>query len=113
MSPETARSIASERINPPSKTVDKIEVAPLLSLFTFADGPKYTPLPQSTNHAFFFALCIFEFSRRRYSLGISGNRGNPPNPPIIPISLSKEPETADHADQSLIGVENRLLKPKT
>src|SRR5215210_818151 len=62
MSPKTARSIASERINPPSKNVDKIETAPLISLSTFVAGPKYTPLPQSTNHAFFFPLWVLAVS---------------------------------------------------
>ena len=45
MRPDTARSIASERINIPSKTVDKIESAPLIGVSTFVEGPKYTPLP--------------------------------------------------------------------
>src|SRR5215204_6112950 len=58
ISPETARSIASERINIPSKTVDKIEYAPLIGVSTFVEGPKYTPLPQSTNQAFFSFLCV-------------------------------------------------------
>src|SRR5215208_92311 len=43
ISPDTARSIASERINIPSKTVDKIESAPLIAISTFVEGPKYTP----------------------------------------------------------------------
>src|SRR5215208_2888112 len=62
MSPETARSIASERINIPSKTVDKIESAPLIAISTFVEGPKYTPLPRSINHAFFFFLCVLAVS---------------------------------------------------
>jgi hypothetical protein len=55
-SPETARSIESERINPPSKSVDKMESAPLLEIFAFMEGPKYTPATSIDKSR--FLLCV-------------------------------------------------------